>query len=99
MSVPEVRPSISSPSIPRPRTAENAPPVEGEPPAVQEVEAAQAEMEAEQAPAPAPAPVARYPWPEPWRSFRGARPRTEYWDVVTASWRSRGPLPRPRPGD
>jgi hypothetical protein len=36
-------------------------------------------------------PAARYPWPEPWRSARGARPRTEYWDVATASWRSRGP--------
>ena len=41
------------------------------------------------------APGARYPWPEPWGSARGARPRTEFWDVETASWRSRGPLPRP----
>jgi hypothetical protein len=40
-------------------------------------------------------PAARYPWPEPWGSFRGARPRTEYWDVHSASWHSRGPLPRP----
>ena len=36
-------------------------------------------------------PPARYPWPEPWRSAVGARPRTEYWDVTTASWHSRGP--------
>jgi hypothetical protein len=38
-------------------------------------------------------PEARYPWPEPWGSARGARPRSEYWDVATASWRSRGPYP------
>ena len=43
-------------------------------------------------PAPVPErPAATYPWPEPWRSARGARPRTEYWDVATASWHSRGP--------
>ncbi len=37
-------------------------------------------------------PAAQYPWPEPWRSARGARPRTEFWDVDTRSWRSRGPV-------
>jgi hypothetical protein len=36
-------------------------------------------------------PAARYPWPEPWRSYRGARPRTEFWDDATATWLSRGP--------
>ena len=36
-------------------------------------------------------PAATSPWPEPWRSARGARPRSEYWDVATASWHSRGP--------
>ena len=41
-----------------------------------------------------PAPVAQYPWPEPWRYSRGARPRSEFWDVTTASWHSRGPYPR-----
>jgi hypothetical protein len=46
----------------------------------------------EPGPAPVPElPAARYPWPEPWRSARGARPRTEFWDVATATWRSRGP--------
>jgi hypothetical protein len=35
------------------------------------------------------APVARYPW----RPTGRPRPRTEYWDVATAGWRSRGPLP------
>jgi hypothetical protein len=38
-------------------------------------------------------PEPRYPWPEPWGSYRGARPRSEYWDVATASWHSRGPYP------
>ncbi|HEV7213110.1 MAG TPA: hypothetical protein VGN47_15470 [Blastococcus sp.] len=41
-----------------------------------------------------PAPVARYPWPEPWRHWGGARPRSEFWDVATASWHSSGPYPR-----
>jgi hypothetical protein len=36
-------------------------------------------------------PGPRYPWPEPWGSYRGASPRSEYWDASTASWRSRGP--------
>ncbi len=36
----------------------------------------------------------RYPWPEPWRSYRGARPRTEFWDEATATWLSRGPVIR-----
>ena len=36
-------------------------------------------------------PPAQFPWPEPWRFSAGARPRTEYWDVATASWHSRGP--------
>jgi hypothetical protein len=39
-------------------------------------------------------PEPRYPWPEPWGSSRGARPRSEYWDVATASWHSRGPYPQ-----
>jgi hypothetical protein len=40
-----------------------------------------------------------FPWPEPWRSSLGTRPRSEYWDVATASWHSRGPIPAPRSGD
>jgi hypothetical protein len=48
---------------------------------------------AENAPAPAAAEPAReFPWPEPWRANRGARPRSEYWDVASASWHSRGPI-------
>jgi hypothetical protein len=37
--------------------------------------------------------------PDPWRPARGVRPSTEYWDVATASWRSRGPVPRPATGE
>ena len=42
------------------------------------------------------------PWPEPWRAQPGARPRTDYWDVVTASWQccpAPGDVPTPRRGD
>jgi len=45
------------------------------------------------------APVGEFPWPEPWRYSRGARPRSEYWDVATAGWHSRGPILPPRQGD
>jgi hypothetical protein len=40
-----------------------------------------------------------FPWPEPWRVNRGARPRSEYWDAATASWHSRGPIVSPRQHD
>ena len=80
MSVDDVRSSISSPSIPHPRTTGSAAAVEP-----------QTETAAE--------PQARYPWPEPWRAVAGARPRTEYWDVTTASWREGRPLPPARPAD
>ena len=43
----------------------------------------------------APAPVGEFPWPEPWHASRGARPRSEFWDVATAGWHSRGPLVPP----
>ena len=45
------------------------------------------------------APVGEFPWPEPWHYSRGARPRSEYWDVATASWHSRGPIVPPRQQD
>jgi hypothetical protein len=44
-------------------------------------------------------PPAQHPWPEPWRTARGAVPRTEYWDVASSEWHSRGPFPRPRRGE
>jgi hypothetical protein len=37
-----------------------------------------------------------FPWPEPWRHSRVAHPRSEFWDVETASWRSSGPIPPQR---
>jgi hypothetical protein len=54
------------------------------------------------APEPAPeqgAPAGAFPWPEPWRYSRGARPRSEYWDAASASWHSRGPVVPPRRQD
>ena len=49
--------------------------------------------------APEPAlPEPQYPWPAPWRYSRAARPRSEYWDVATAGWRSSGPYPEQRKG-
>ena len=72
--------TTTTPAIPRPRTGE---------PELLPV--------AEVATDPVPElPPAQYPWPEPWRSARGARPRSEFWDVATASWHSRGPWPRAR---
>ena len=85
MTVPEVRTPLSAPPIPRQRTAERH---TAEPRTVDPTPAV---------PSAPGTPAARYPWPEPWGSFRGARPRTEYWDVASASWRSRGPLPHPGP--
>jgi hypothetical protein len=48
---------------------------------------------------PSPSKDPHYPWPEPWHFSRAARPRTEFWDVETASWRSRGPVPAPPKAD
>ena len=36
---------------------------------------------------------------EPGFRPRRTRPLSEYWDVETARWRSRGPVPQPRSGD
>lgn len=77
MTVSATRPATTAPPIPRPRDAEPDLPVSGE-----VTTGGVPEL-----------PAPRYPWPEPWASFRGARPRTEYWDVNTASWQSRGPRP------
>ena len=41
----------------------------------------------------------RPPRLEPGRTADATRPRTEYWDVATATWRSSHPAPRPRSGD
>ena len=86
MTVHDIRDAVSAPPIPRPRTAEQNAPIAPE--AVPPLEDTVPQL-----------PAAHYPWPEPWRSFRGSQPRTEFWDVATASWHSRGPFPRPRTGD
>jgi hypothetical protein len=68
------------------RTAISAPPI----PRPREPQPGSADVQLTTTSVPEP-PAAAYPWPEPWRSARGARPRSEYWDVATASWHSRGP--------
>jgi hypothetical protein len=78
-----IRESIGTAPLPRPRTAvEDAMAVEVTEPA-RDTAAPQVE-------------AAHFPWPEPWHFSRGARPRSEFWDAGTASWRSRGPV-RPTP--
>jgi hypothetical protein len=47
-----------------------------------------------------PVPVAATsPWPEPWGRAPFDRSGTEYWDLATATWRSRGPVPSSVRGD
>ena len=83
----DAHPARSRQPVPRPRTAGTDDTVEA-PPAD--------EASGTEAPT---RPPTQLPSPEPWRSAPGVRPRTEYWDVATASWRSRGPRPRPATGD
>jgi hypothetical protein len=83
MTESEIRESIGTAPLPRPRTAAD------DTVAVAVTEAAQytaaPQLEA-----------AHFPWPEPWHFSRGARPRSEFWNARTGSWRSRGPV-RPAP--
>jgi hypothetical protein len=80
MTVSEDRTAITAPPIPRPRDAEHDLP-----------------QVAGIGTSPVPElPAAHYPWPEPWRSARGAQPRSEFWHAGSGSWRSRGPVPAPR---
>jgi hypothetical protein len=46
-----------------------------------------------------PIPLGDARWIEPWLFAPRSRPRTEYWDVETASWISSQVIPRPRQGD
>jgi len=81
MTVHDSHATVETPTIPHPREAEDdvVPTLVALPDAVE---------------TPAPPAVGEYPWPEPWRHSRGARPRSEFWDVATASWHSRGAYPR-----
>jgi hypothetical protein len=85
----DVRDTIVTTPLPRPRTAadDTVAPVE--------VAAGGDEPRRDEPRRPEPS----FPWPEPWHFSRAARPRTEYWDVETAGWRSRGPQAGSRTGD
>ncbi len=39
------------------------------------------------------------PWADSWSPGRAVRPSSEYWDVETARWTRRAPVPSPRRGD
>jgi hypothetical protein len=81
MTESEIRESLRTAPLPRPRTA-----------ADDTIAVEVAESQDTAAPQPE---AAHFPWPEPWHFSRGARPRSEFWDVRTASWRSRGPRVTP----
>jgi hypothetical protein len=80
MTVHDTPETVAVPTIPAPRQPEPEP--------VPEIVAAPEATAAVPTQA-----VGEYPWPEPWHHSRGARPRSEFWDVATASWHSRGPYP------
>ncbi len=83
MTVQDTRSVVTTPVIPAPRAPEPATTEEPETSSPAATASARGE----------------FPWPEPWHFSRGARPRTEFWDVATASWRSRGPVVAPQQGD
>ena len=79
--------STTSPAIPRPRSPQRSPQPDA-------TEAPAPRTGSEQAQPVVPEPRGgEFPWPEPWRYSRAARPRSEFWDVETAGWHSRGPYP------
>ena len=78
MTANDVRDTTSTAALPRPRTAAD------------DTVAPELALDSR---VDATAEAPHFPWPEPWHFSRGARPRTEFWDVATASWRSRGPGP------
>ena len=79
MSVHDAPHALSSPPVPQPRGADRVDVIDAGPATV----AGQAEAVAR--------PQVHISWDEPGRRTAGARPSTDYWDVTTASWRSRGP--------
>jgi hypothetical protein len=38
-------------------------------------------------------------WVEPWLFPRSSRPGSQYWDLESARWVTRSPVPGPRQGD
>jgi hypothetical protein len=90
MTANDLRETVRTAQLPRPRTAGDD---TGTPEAVVE---ATVEVPTQTS---ARSQDAHYPWPEPWHFSRAARPRTEFWDVATASWRSRGPVSVPPKAD
>jgi len=87
MTAHDVRETVRTEPLPRPRTAAD------------DSTTVDAPSVAPTQPASPPPAAAHYPWPEPWGSARTARPRTEFWDVATAGWRSRGPVTAPPKAD
>lgn len=87
MTLQDTRTSLRTVAIPRPRD-ERA----DEDTAVEEKTAAEQQPTVAPANAAETTTVGEFPWPEPWHFSRGARPRSEYWDVATARWQSRGPV-------
>jgi hypothetical protein len=83
MTIHETHASTTAPAIPRPRGPQ--PDATGRP--------APKDQPDRDRPAVPEQRAGTYPWPEPWHYSRAARPRSEFWDVATASWRSRGPYP------
>ena len=91
MTAHDVHETVRTAPLPRPRTAGDdatTPPT-----------TTPATTAPDAVPTQAPRQDAQYPWPEPWHFSRAARPRTEFWDVETASWRSRGPVAAPPRAD
>ena len=77
MSVPDVQSAVGSPSVPQPRHPEPDALVDR----LTIGEAVETDTSARR--------PAQLGWSEPGQTSDGARPRTEFWDVTTASWRSR----------
>jgi hypothetical protein len=84
MTVHDTRAALRTPAIPRPRERQQ--------------DTVEPETADEPAPTVPPSTAGDFPWPEPWHLSRGTRPRSEYWDVATAGWHSRGAVFPPRQG-
>jgi hypothetical protein len=86
MTAHETRQALGTPAIPRPREPQDDT-VDRQTPVPEAPVTPATEGPGSVVPPPR---GGEYPWPEPWHFSRAARPRSEYWDVATASWHSRG---------